>query len=313
MKIFKKAAAVMLATVLIGGPLSAQERGKGQRAEAHQEMKTYVEQNVIPVMKPQREKLETYLSAKEQKQIDEVRAKLEEHRKQREEHWKTREDFRQSGERPSETERAEFREKMQAQREAHRKEIEIVRTIAENHKDQIQQLYEEVSSEAETWKSDIQAIREKYRPEGNDRPGRGEFKGKGQGMDGHHPGHGKGKGPGHPGGHGPDGGMMGLHNPVRFLLWDTEKGLGLNTDEIRTFPNPATSVNTLEYTVSQPGEVRINLINDKGIVIKTVVNETQTRGEYQVQTDVSGLEKGMYFYQIKTPAGLETRKIVVDK
>ncbi|MEZ4825671.1 MAG: T9SS type A sorting domain-containing protein [Bacteroidia bacterium] len=311
-------AATAAAVILLSASSFAQETNSNResfRKEVHQ----YTSENIVPVMKPRRQQLETYLSADEKNKIKEVRAEMAAHRAEMQ---KLHESFgkgRQPGTRPDEAQMSQMREK----RETHRASMEAIRTIAENHKGQIDQLLSPLSQESEKWRTDIHAIAEKnglsprQKPApGQDRPaGKPEFE-RGRGGDG--PGHGPGHGPGfgRGPGFGPGTGMLHITEPVGFLLWDADAGFPMireSGDFPRTYPNPTATSSNLEYQVKTAGKVTVSILNEKGIPVKTLVDGTLQPGKYEISTDVSGLEKGMYFYQIKTPDGVQTQKLLIEK
>ena len=110
-------------------------------------------------------------------------------------------------------------------------------------------------------------------------------------------------------------GMNKITSPIGFLLWDPSQPFESVSEaaELKTFPNPTKSISNLEFTLKTDGPVTVKLINEQGVTMKTLVDERREAGTYTVQTDLSELKKGFYFYQIKTEAGLSTQKILVDK
>ncbi|MEZ4775022.1 MAG: T9SS type A sorting domain-containing protein [Bacteroidia bacterium] len=315
----KRFATSVAACILLSASVFAQN-DQADRKAFHQEAQRYAKENIVPVMKPKRQQLETYLSKEEKARLSEIRTEMQAHRKEMQNRKGQFGGRPEPGSRPDEAQISQ----MKAQREAHRATMESVKAIADNHKTEIDQLLADVQPKMEQWRTDIHAIAEKnglqprQRPEGM---GKGQpMEGRprnGEGFHGDKPGQSGGPGMRGPGMGGP--GMMGLMNitqPVGFLLWDADGEFPIMNEMgqgVRTFPNPAAVSSTLEYNVGEAGQVTIHILNDKGIVVKTLVNEVQTKGRYEIQTSVSELSNGIYFYQIKTPSGLESRKILIDK
>lgn len=324
MNTVKRIAATVAACILLSASVFAQN-DQADRKTFHKEARQYAQENIVPVMKPKRQQLETYLSKEEKAKLSEIRTEMLAHRKEMQNRKGEFGGRPEPGSRPDEAQISQ----MKAQREAHRAKMESVRAIAENHKTEIDQLLADVQPKMEQWKADIHAIAEKngiqphQRPEGMGKgePGKGRsMEGRpynGEGFRGEKPAPQGGPGMGGPGMRGP--GMMGLMNitqPVGFLLWDADGEFPLMNEMgqgVRTFPNPAAVSSTLEYNVGETGQVTVRILNDKGLVVKTLVDEVQTQGRYEINTSVTELSNGIYFYQIKTPAGLETRKILIDK
>jgi hypothetical protein len=57
--------------------------------------------------------------------------------------------------------------------------------------------------------------------------------------------------------------------------------------------------------------VQLKVYNDCGREIACLVNENKTAGIYEVEFDITGLERGMYFYQVYTGCFVSERKMIV--
>ena len=69
------------------------------------------------------------------------------------------------------------------------------------------------------------------------------------------------------------------------------------------FPNPFNPTTTIQYTLPKASVVEILIFNTLGQKVRTLVNEQQQPGYYQVQWDGTNdlgqqLTSGIYFYQI---------------
>jgi photosystem II stability/assembly factor-like uncharacterized protein len=88
---------------------------------------------------------------------------------------------------------------------------------------------------------------------------------------------------------------------------------------IQNFPNPFNPTTAIKYEISKNSNVRLTIYNITGKEVKTLVNQKQTVGEYQVEFDGSGLSSGVYFYriQITNEKGgieyVETKKAILIK
>jgi len=76
------------------------------------------------------------------------------------------------------------------------------------------------------------------------------------------------------------------HHPYQF-------GLAQN------YPNPFNPATTIEYSIANPGLVKIEIYNLLGQRIKSLVNTHQAIGNYKLSFDASELASGMYFYRLK--------------
>jgi len=68
---------------------------------------------------------------------------------------------------------------------------------------------------------------------------------------------------------------------------------------------------TVYYTLANDSKVSIALYNINGMLVKTLVKDSQAQGSYSVEfNEGSSLSSGVYFYTIQTEAGIESQKII---
>lgn len=63
-------------------------------------------------------------------------------------------------------------------------------------------------------------------------------------------------------------------------------------------PNPLTSISILTYKVESNANVLINMYDQRGMLIKNLVNTTQNVGDYQARITKNNLHEGNYFINI---------------
>jgi photosystem II stability/assembly factor-like uncharacterized protein len=66
----------------------------------------------------------------------------------------------------------------------------------------------------------------------------------------------------------------------------------------QNYPNPFNATSNIKYVIPKSSNVRIEVMDVLGRNIKTLVNEKQTAGTYQVLFDAEDLPSGVYFYTI---------------
>ncbi|MGB0521375.1 MAG: T9SS type A sorting domain-containing protein [Flammeovirgaceae bacterium] len=318
-----------VALVLLCGMLiSAKVHHRQDEREAmHKEMREYATQNILPVMKAQRLKLDKKLSAKDKATIEEVRAKLKAgHEAKREEMKKLREQLK-NGEMDREKMKAHFK----GMREERKALVAPVEAIAKKHESKIEKVLAVAKANQETWKQDMEAIRKKYISDEeleemkarhrNKRRALGKKEGEHKGEHGQgkhfrmkHRGHANGK-------------MKGAHHmrmfhhafkPVGFLLWDPNAPIPAfddtdGIDELGVYPNPSTAANKISFAVQQKGLVKIELLDKSGTLVKTVLSEVKDSGNYTVDVDLTTLPNAVYYYRITTAAGSKTTRFLIDK
>lgn len=90
-------------------------------------------------------------------------------------------------------------------------------------------------------------------------------------------------------------------------------GVPQNDELLQNFPNPFNPSTKISYTMKQAGPVTLTVYNIKGEVVATLVKGVQEAGRQSVIFHASKLASGSYFYQLKTPGEVLTRKLQLLK
>ncbi len=300
---------LLLILFITDGQVFAQRKHHGKkRKEARTEIRNYIHNNVLPVMLPLRERLETKLNDSEKSTIAASKVAL----KTLHTECKTLRKQMQECRKAQKPIPEDLQLKMMALREKRQAALEPVKAIAEAQKANIEELLAEVSAQKETWKADLKAIMDKYR-EGS--KGHGDKK---EGCD-------KDKDSACKGGEedctkaNRGGHVARILRPVGFLLLDAnimgeetpnKNNSGFNT---QVFPNPSSISNKITFELAESGHVQIDLLNKNGLVLKNVLNEKRPSGPNTIEVDNSILNNDVYYYRISTPKGSETKRFIIDK
>ena len=78
-------------------------------------------------------------------------------------------------------------------------------------------------------------------------------------------------------------------------------------------PNPANPMTTINYSIVNPGNVKINIYSVSGQKVATLVDEFMTSGNHAVVFDGSNLASGVYFYQFQTEGFAKSGKMLLVK
>jgi len=81
----------------------------------------------------------------------------------------------------------------------------------------------------------------------------------------------------------------------------------------QNYPNPFNPSTIIKYSIQNPVNVELKVINLLGSEVKTIVNAFQEAGNYEVKFDGSDLGTGIYFYIIKAGSFTQTRKMLLIK
>ncbi|MCB0636895.1 MAG: T9SS type A sorting domain-containing protein [Lewinella sp.] len=277
-----------------------------------QELKTYRETEIHPVMLAQRTKLENSLTADDKATLAEIRLAIDEAKAEARQLHQERRD--QAGERGERGERQPRQQQARAQRpdgprpqgmhrdhalgrwlEDHPEIKTQLESLVNTYDTEITDLLEELRPQHEQWQADQRAIMERYAPEGMERPRRER--------------------PERPAEAG-----IPLPHKVRFLLMNPAGDEPIETlgaedasTTARAFPNPATNNTTLAFELKAESPVRIELRDESGNVLQTVMRETFPSGAHRVPVDLTGVRPGTYYLTLATEAGTESVKVVVVK
>lgn len=90
----------------------------------------------------------------------------------------------------------------------------------------------------------------------------------------------------------------------------------LETRLIGNFPNPCNPSTVIKYSIGKPGTVKLNIYNIQGQKIRTLVNNRQEPGVYDVRWDGSDdrgnhAASGMYLYRLETGGYATSKKIML--
>ncbi len=98
----------------------------------------------------------------------------------------------------------------------------------------------------------------------------------------------------------------------------TESGLPALSGLAPNYPNPFNSGTRLVYRLADPGPVRLEIFNVLGQRVRTLVDESQKAGSYQVHWDArdqggTPAAAGVYVTRLQYPGGEQTRRLLLLK
>ncbi|QDA59168.1 T9SS type A sorting domain-containing protein [Hymenobacter jejuensis] len=290
-----KTLTLTLFVLLSGLSSQAQEgvQGRWGNKPGRKEAAAYVRQNVLPVVRQQRLKLEEQLSAADKSQLATYRTQLQQVR----ERGKALRQSLRPAAAAANTPRAALtdaqKQQLQQLRTESRAAMLNVAQLAQKYDANISKLAQEVEPQKAKWTADLQAIAGKYAP-ASDQPNQLARTGKGR----HKNGAGR------------------FFRPAVFLLMDpnapqqSDRAERLGADS-NVYPNPAVVTSQLEYSVKKAGPVTIDLLDSRGNTLRTVQqSQQQEKGPQTLSVNVGDLPSGTYYYKITTRAGSETKRFV---
>ncbi|KAA3620153.1 MAG: T9SS C-terminal target domain-containing protein [Calditrichaeota bacterium] len=108
---------------------------------------------------------------------------------------------------------------------------------------------------------------------------------------------------------------------VRFqLVEEHSTGVDAQTEQIagtfrleQNYPNPFNPVTTIKFNLPQDAFVTLNIFNNLGHEIKTLINENRAAGLHSITFDGSDLASGVYFYKLSAGKFSSTKKFLLLK
>ena len=99
---------------------------------------------------------------------------------------------------------------------------------------------------------------------------------------------------------------------------DGNKYLPKNFSLYQNYPNPFNPSTTIEYEINVFASVELKIYDSLGALVKTLVNQKQDRGKYNVNWDGKDergilLSTGVYFYELKLDNSMITKKMILLK
>ena len=81
----------------------------------------------------------------------------------------------------------------------------------------------------------------------------------------------------------------------------------------QNFPNPFNPTTTIKFSLPKDGLVKLVVYDVLGKEVATLVNDEQTKGNYQVTFNASKLTSGVYFYKITSGDFSDVKKMLLVK
>lgn len=286
---------VPILLIIVGFMLCSFNAGQKtiHKDEIVSEIKNYVAKQIIPVLKPLREELESELSETEKKEIDAIRSKLVDLRQ-------TRADAD-----------IDFFEIMEVEEQFTPEQIEIIKTtrkqfrkimmqawtIADNHEAEIEYLLLQAGDYKDKWKVDIKQIviskldnqRKRFLLERKEsRFGQLDF--------------------------------SEYFMPVVFLLYDTENPVliksipagDIETMDFTIYPNPAKGQCNIKLDIKKESRISIRILDKNGFLLQTIPEKKYLSGEYVEILAIQNLKAGYYIVELKS-GSVEISKTLIIK
>lgn len=97
--------------------------------------------------------------------------------------------------------------------------------------------------------------------------------------------------------------QLGIENPEMF---ENTNWLGQN------YPNPVNGITSIPFNLTENSEVTIRLFNMEGKFVQTLSKGYFHLGKNTAEINLSGLPKGIYFYQLQSQNFIQSKKVIIN-
>ena len=101
------------------------------------------------------------------------------------------------------------------------------------------------------------------------------------------------------------------YSPTTDIENDLKNVSDFNLEQ--NYPNPFNPSTKIQFSIPEPGNVKLIVYNLLGQEIKTLVNEFKESGTHTIDFDAVAQNSGVYFYKIESNGFSETRKMTLLK
>jgi hypothetical protein len=91
---------------------------------------------------------------------------------------------------------------------------------------------------------------------------------------------------------------------------------GIIPNEFRlsqNYPNPFNPVTKIRFDIAIQSLVEMNIYNGAGQLVKVLVNDVKSPGNYYITFDASDLPSGVYFYKLRAGDFRDTKRFILVK
>jgi len=89
--------------------------------------------------------------------------------------------------------------------------------------------------------------------------------------------------------------------------------LPTETKLYQNYPNPFNPTTAIKFDLATAGNVRLNVYNYNGQLVRSLVDGQMDAGYHSVNFDASSLSAGVYYYTMETAEKAMTQKMVLVK
>jgi len=92
---------------------------------------------------------------------------------------------------------------------------------------------------------------------------------------------------------------------------NSDNGLLPQLKLYQNYPNPFNPKTIISYQLNTSSHVELNIYNNLGEKVRTLVNRYQQTGDHLIEWNAEAMASGIYYYELKSHQGVQTRKMIL--
>ncbi len=81
----------------------------------------------------------------------------------------------------------------------------------------------------------------------------------------------------------------------------------------QNYPNPFNPSTKINFSLPQPGRVRLSVFNSLGQEVETLIDKDMPAGDHQITFNAGNFPSGIYFYKIESANFIDVKKMILIK
>lgn len=81
----------------------------------------------------------------------------------------------------------------------------------------------------------------------------------------------------------------------------------------QNYPNPFKGKTRIKYCIAYKAKVTLTVFNSKEKLVKKIIDKEHEAGTYEIEFDAGGMDRGIYFYRLKTDSYVVTKRMQIQK
>ena len=81
----------------------------------------------------------------------------------------------------------------------------------------------------------------------------------------------------------------------------------------QNYPNPFNGKTSIEFQIGHSGFIKLQIFDSRGRLVKKLVNENLSKGNYQLNLNMKDFSSGLYYYQLQSDKTILSKPMIYIK